>query len=226
MQGKATIDFAHAVLLLFDAPAALARLRSHVHLPTPGAAVAAGAHMLDRREVQLATMVLQEGRLLAVGANKLDALSAEERAAVMAALRQQARSRRACAPCCSRRLVCAFALRRRFHRGPVAAARVPSGMFLRSQTEPCWPWRMQHTTCQLPADLKVSCVQVDTGLASWKDCITIQPMSGAMRAGVDDALQHISEKVPKWSTFVPRWQLSRWRQQVSQAGAHPPALSH
>ena len=73
-------------------------------------------------------------------------------------------------------------------------------------------------------------LQIDTGLASWKDCITVHGMSGASGDGVDAVMQHITEALPKWSSFIPRWQLSSWRHRVATAGVlqqvscRPPTL--
>jgi predicted GTPase len=83
MQGKARVNFAHAVLLLVDGEAIAARIAR---------AAADGHRALDRREVNLATFVLEEGRLLVIAANKLDLLSQQQRYAVMEALRAQVHS--------------------------------------------------------------------------------------------------------------------------------------
>jgi predicted GTPase len=83
LQGKARINFAHVVLLLIDAPAAAARLAG------------GGTDRLrafDRREANLAQMVLEEGRLLVIAPNKLDLLSTAERHAVLNAVQAQARA--------------------------------------------------------------------------------------------------------------------------------------
>ena len=45
--------------------------------------------MLDRREVRLATAVLEEGRLLVIAPNKLDAVLPSQRQAVLRALELQ-----------------------------------------------------------------------------------------------------------------------------------------
>ena len=190
------MNFAHAALLMVDAAAAAARL---------AAAARERPHVLSRRELDLAGAVLEEGRLLVIAANKLDALDTSARQGVVMALQEQARLHdisdawtgiRGMRTSCLLHALC----------GPTGALlqckRAKAGVLTRNDAR---------------------CLQINTSLASWQDCITVKPLTGATGRGAREILQHLVDTVPRWSRFVPAHQLAAWRYKMAAAlqGARP-----
>jgi hypothetical protein len=86
VQGRAKMNFGHAVVLLVDAVEAHRRASAGER---GAGGVAGGA--LSRRELALAGNVLDEGRLLVVALNKADALDTARRTIVLDSLNLQVR---------------------------------------------------------------------------------------------------------------------------------------
>jgi hypothetical protein len=73
---------------------------------------------------------------------------------------------------------------------------------------------VQLTTCMH--------LQIDAGMASWRDCMSVKPLTATTGQGLQEILQHVTELIPKWSTFIPPYRLSAWRYKMALAlaGAH------
>ena len=59
-------------------------------------------------------------------------------------------------------------------------------------------------------------LQIDDGLSSWRECISVKPITAASGQGVNALLQHILDLVPKWSSFMAPYRLNAWRYKMAQ----------
>jgi hypothetical protein len=60
------------------------------------------------------------------------------------------------------------------------------------------------------------CMQINSNLASWRDCIEIKPLTGKTGKGMDAILKYIADGVSRWDTYIPTRTLNAWRYKLSQ----------
>ena len=58
---------------------------------------------------------------------------------------------------------------------------------------------------------------MESSLASWKGCLSIRPITGRSGHGVDALLGTVTDLVPKWTKFIPAYQLNSWRYTMSKS---------